>query len=210
MKTELEQLKEQLNSISEKIKQLETPSLQKGKWYKRNKELLVWNDYKKTYGFTEDGMWSNDMLFSRDLNICVPATDKEVEEALIKEAKKRGFKEGVKFYSTYHDKNWGHGEVGKISFGINWSSGLNTVLFSGNHYIFTDGKWAEIVSEPLKIGGYEVKKEREDTYSIGCKTITGIELRQIKSFMSSNKFDTVEFNSYGKITMNQINKILDL
>lgn len=206
MKTELEQLKEQLNSISEKIKQLETPSLQKGKWYKRNKELLVWNDYKKTYGFTEDGMWSNDMLFSRDLNICVPATDKEVEAALIKEAKKRGFKDGVKIKPVSGDINILFDN--KFEYLKKWHEYKNA-LFIDNYLVFSNGKWAEIIKdEPIKVGGYEVKKNA-DYYEIGCREIPKCDIKDLSIFMSSQRFTKVSFDGV-ETDLETINKILDL
>lgn len=206
MKTELEQLKEQLNSISEKIKQLETTSFQKGKWYKRNKELLVWNDYKKTYGFTEDGMWSNDMLFSRDLNICVPATDKEVEEALIKEAKKRGFKDGVKIKPVSGDINILFDN--KFEYLKKWHEYKNA-LFIDNYLVFSNGKWAEIIKdEPIKVGGYEVKKNA-DYYEIGCREIPKCDIKDLSIFMSSQRFTKVSFDGV-ETDLETINKILDL
>jgi hypothetical protein len=70
-----------------------------------------------------------------------PATDKEVEEALIKEAKKRGFKEGVRFKCLYN-----HDYKGKCiplfcSDGYLWLEG---------GCVFKDGKWATIVETITK------------------------------------------------------------
>jgi len=204
MKTELEQLKEQLNSISEKIKQLETPSFQKGKWYiekdyhfnKPYKCLVFFETELTGYGINRDGKWIN--TFRRDDHeLFMPATDKEVEEALIKEAKKRGFKEGVKVERT--------NEMLKLH---GTSSANEIVLIENNRFtydkienslcidgrvIFINGIWAEIIFD----------------YSIGCKKVGVGGLLFLKAFMKNNKFETVSFDN-NKITIKDINKILDL
>ena len=74
------------------------------------------------------------------------ATDKEVETALIKEAKKRGFKEGD-FVESVYNKNYSGNIDG--SFWVNecyevWSKSLS------NRYsiqLFEKGKWATIIKE---------------------------------------------------------------
>ena len=87
-----------------------------------------------------------------------PATEKEVEEALIKEAKKRGFKEGVNFnvtkdlwntsvggregFNTVIDKNTYNYSAHSNSFKINCIDGCMS--------IFTKGVWAEIVETITK------------------------------------------------------------
>ena len=128
-KQERKQLKQQLKDL---------PSLEVGKWY--------WSKYSKwtyllylvsiddtidsctAYGFV-DGEWysQNDINFNTDQ---VQATDKEVEEALIKEAKKRGFK--YENYA-YHEK----GDLKGNLYGWNRRSDAFD--------IFINGKWAEII-----------------------------------------------------------------
>ena len=69
----------------------------------------------------------------------VSATDKEAEEALIKEAKKRGFKEGVRINPVrFPENDWVIGGVYKFSEGI---------LFLGSDSLFEDGKWATIIKD---------------------------------------------------------------
>ena len=103
--TELEKLKQQLNEISEKVKQLENPNLDTNKWYFYENKILLYiekfNNIDITgYGFASNGTWHDSSRWIdswRDkIKLFRPATDKEVEEALIKEAKRRGFKKGVK------------------------------------------------------------------------------------------------------------------
>ena len=86
----------------------------------------------------------------------IKATDKEVEEALIKEAKRRGFKRGVKFIklsngvvqTVYGLPYFQAGRVAVESPITEWSS-----LYKGgcsNPSIFDNGKWATIVETITK------------------------------------------------------------
>jgi len=65
------------------------------------------------------------------------ATDKEVEQALIKEAKKRGFKKGV-----YSKCLWN--KITKKLEQGGFHNDRNELWFCGAH-IFDNGKWAEII-----------------------------------------------------------------
>jgi len=76
-----------------------------------------------------------------------PATDKEVKEALIKEAKKRGFKKGVKVVSPY---NSDHTRVIASSFRFERGSLVFTCESGWRTYLFVDGKWATIIETITK------------------------------------------------------------
>ena len=97
-KQERKQLKQQLKDLL---------SLEVGVWYKYYGSLLCFKGNETTskiikcYGFCSGWDEAISCGLGSDLNKWTPATDKEVEEALIKEAKKRGFKEGVIFVSTF-------------------------------------------------------------------------------------------------------------
>lgn len=116
-----------------------------GKWYKKtamgSKYLMVWNGGDITYGFF-DGRYGSDWGFCAIAG-ATPATDKEVETALINEAKKRGFKEGVRFDNAYETRLYekGSGLVNKIAF-HKWRG-----LSSGNQWVFFEGKWATIIEQ---------------------------------------------------------------
>jgi hypothetical protein len=124
-----------------------------GKWYKIqcSKNALVFiQGYKKTYGFDYAGLWTNMWNENISRTTYIPATDKEVEEALIKEAKKRGFKEGVRVDKLLYtnigslngDSKTCENKEFKLSFGH---------LFIGNLLIFHNtGKWATIVETITK------------------------------------------------------------
>ena len=129
-----------------------------GKWYKSKIAVFRVTSLAplKSYG-VYSGKWGNE--FYTDVTTKYrPVTDKEVEEALIKEAKKRGFKEGVNFnvtkdlwntsvggregFNTVIDKNTYNYSAHSNSFKINCIDGCMS--------IFTKGKWATIVETITK------------------------------------------------------------
>ena len=115
-----------------------------GKWYKRQIINGLWfvtrfeNGCSYGYGFDSDGNWAN---VSRGYNYSLKltiATDEEVKQALIKEAKKRGFKEGVMVVSKGYDDTVFDGEFRFEEWHKNTLDGFN----AGD--IFKDGVWATI------------------------------------------------------------------
>ena len=159
-----EEIVQRLGEIKQEKKQLkkqlkELPSLEVGKWYKSIgggfKYLLylvsIDNglDSCTAYGFVDD-----EFYIETDINFDmkqVPATDKEVETALIKEAKKRGFKEGVSIITPKGNK------VTQKCNKYHFNKHLN--IFATNESytelnfdsIFIGGKWAEIIEEPKTV-----------------------------------------------------------
>ena len=125
-----------------------------GKWYKSRSCLFNYQKQGNVYGFFTDGGWNNGG-WSWDDTSAKPATDKEIEEALIKEAKKRGFKEGVKFIKL------GNGVVQTVDGLPYFQAGRVAVespktewsrVYKGgssNPSIFEYGKWAEIIKETI-------------------------------------------------------------
>ena len=108
-KEEIAKLQTQLDELKSKI---EKPQFKVGKWYKGNENSCVFSvlfyctkvDGDKLYGYgLVNNNWTENnssINIADDENECVEATPKEVEEALTKEAVKRGFKEGVKVDKT--------------------------------------------------------------------------------------------------------------
>ena len=118
-----------------------------GKWYKCEDYLMVWNDGERTYGFFDGqfGEWS----FGKDKkNELILATDKEVEEALIKEAKKIGYKNvNIKNLESIDNMlSTHHSSVSSDRYYYNVSE--NALWFMGR-LIFWNGKWAEIITETI-------------------------------------------------------------
>jgi hypothetical protein len=97
---------------------------------------------EETYGFDYKGRWSRNWCENISSTKYTPATDKEVEEALIKEAKKRGFKKGVSFLSI---------SDGVKKQGSNFGYyGNNNQICLGGGTIFKDGEWAEVLQTITK------------------------------------------------------------
>jgi len=140
--------------------------LEVGVWYKdteRDYKRLVFitdnsgiNNYKG-YGFNNDRAWCDDILgFSLDDYQLTKATTEEVETALIKEAKKRGFKEGAACISVAFPLDGIKTIENSI---IEWHG--NKALFIGNGMqitIFEKGKWATIITKK-KMTVSDVEKE---------------------------------------------------
>lgn len=129
------------------------PSLEVGKWYMHLDNLLFYvREIKEKncygYGFW-DGEWFDDCKSIHDNNDCMQdirlATKKEVEEALIAEAKRRGYNNGVDFNCCTYSVKVKVSE--RIYFHI-YENG-DTHLYS-NGFIFNNGKWAEIINDPTK------------------------------------------------------------
>lgn len=135
----LDSKKEIKNQLKEwfGVKELEV-----GKWYKRDSELLVWNDENITYGIDSRGEFRNDLYFSVTVD-CFEATDKEVEAALTKEAIKRGFVD-ADICILLEDKKYKL-EKQKGCFQL-----LGSILFYQGAPIFHDGKWAEVIQTITK------------------------------------------------------------
>lgn len=152
-------------------------SLEVGKWYKRDGELLVWNGGKDTYGFNVSGVWGEGYIFSYSrVDI---ATDKEVEEALLAEAARRGFVKGAEISITEYlwDNSYSGDTEGNIAvahspvFKNGVSETLHMKCAEGNICIFIEGEWAKVapkskakdmtLSEIAAKLGYDVKVVKE-------------------------------------------------
>ena len=212
MKTAKERIDALEAELQQLKKELETPTFEVGKWYNSDGDSLLFitefnaNGEKtfKGYGF-HFSKWSFEQWWNYD-NFLTPATDKEVEAALIKEAKKRGFKDGVKIKPVSGDINILFDN--KFEYLKKWHEYKNA-LFIDNYLVFSNGKWAEIIKdEPIKVGGYEVKKNA-DYYEIGCREIPKCDIKDLSIFMSSQRFTKVSFDGV-ETDLETINKILDL
>ena len=125
-----------------------------GKWYKRKKDLNLWflthinNGCSFGYGFDYSGYWADELTgfnYSLELN---RATDKEVEQALIKEAKTRGFKKNVVIITskTGVKRTLNSNNFEMIGNNLVCLSSKGSYIYSS---VFTNGKWAEIIKETI-------------------------------------------------------------
>lgn len=116
------------------------------------------NEDKTNYGISCINGWVENLNLSIDHKNMSKATPKEVEEALIKEAKKRGFKKGAKFIGL-------RGAVEIIcSYNPKLLVDTKDCLVCGEDYIFNyrnDGKWAEIVEEKKEEIDFNTPEWRE-------------------------------------------------
>ena len=155
---------EQINQLAEKkhakellqefIPEAFETKLEVGKWYKLkdNPKILALYDCFKhhrpyAYIFNEKGDYEYRVEFSlfESPTYWELATEEEVREALINEAKKRGYKEGVRCKFGLIK------EIRTIETNIFDWNGKDFFVrcINGNaDIIFKNGKWAEIIEEP--------------------------------------------------------------
>tara|TARA_R110000772_G_scaffold259957_1_gene377744 strand:+ start:61 stop:573 length:513 start_codon:yes stop_codon:yes gene_type:complete len=98
------------------------------------------------YGFDQDGDWQINIELNYKLQEDdYKATKEQVRKSLIKEAKKRGFKEGVNADLTYCDHRVSDAKIIEENYRYNgrWLS-LN------NYIIFEKGKWAKVTETITK------------------------------------------------------------
>ena len=128
--------------------------LEVGKWYKSDaggkwfiEELR--GTQQKSYGFNLMGKWSSSM--NRLSTGLIELSLKEVGKALIKEARRRGYREGVLIEDIYtgikerpnitvssDDFDWEEIPVGK-------RAGVMALRDSEGSILFTDGHWTQII-----------------------------------------------------------------
>ena len=115
------------------------PSLGGGKFmFKFNGEFS-----KLTYGFASNGEWCNELgIRESEISDYQEATKEEWLVALKEEARKRGFKKGVKY--NYADKPYLIKKfIGKLELG-----GSSDLTDLGN-IILEDGVWAGVIKEEI-------------------------------------------------------------
>ena len=184
MNQELETLRAELHSIVDlKIDKLIKPELKSG-WYKNNNvpKWLMYFDLEndKRCGLDCDGVWYTDTKANDWISVegNYLATPTEVQEALEKEAVKRGFKEGVKFITAYKNQTLQEYKVIDKFYYEDNIGGLKSCLCSGNGYIFCNGIWAEIV-KPMSL---------EEL----CGNLDKMRLYQIQTYLTENKTQIIE------------------
>ena len=135
--------------------------LELGTWYKKKSygDLMFYFNGKYTnknnennYGFGYDGIFQKEIgVYKHEVNKYYEATHEEVEQALINEAKRRGFNDVGELNITIFEQN--NKPYGKGYFG----TGNNTFILSNNSLyldgvqIFKDGVWAEIIDEKAEL-----------------------------------------------------------
>ena len=122
--------------------------LEVGKVYKypslSEKFMFKFNGFgADNYGFTTIGEWSNNLgVWENEVNLYKEATKEEWFEALKEEAKRRGFKKGVKY--NYVDKPY---LIKTFEDELYLCRSLD--LVDGGYIILYDGVWAEVIKEEI-------------------------------------------------------------
>lgn len=115
-------------------------------------------EQSSNYGFTFSGKWADDLtLYHNDLKTYTRlATPEEVETALINEAKKRGYKGGIKLSPLQHCSNSIDTEKEDVyKFIAKVSGEIGHRLELNGTGIYQDGKWAEILPQKKTVAPME-------------------------------------------------------
>lgn len=129
-------------------------------WYRdyRCKYWTMFKDYENNiqYGIDESKQWYSGEIVNNKTNSEYLASDEEIEKALRKEAKRRGFVEGVKFLGCEGDQKNEELVIDKIKFTTDFQG-----LHCGNSWIFLFGQWGTVVNEGWYAYLEEVGRELE-------------------------------------------------
>jgi hypothetical protein len=131
------------------------PELVKGEWYKTllgNGDISILFNFQKEdsrgilcgYGLNvfADKWFDSVAWTSKEYSKLTKVTKEEISSMLIAEAKRRGFKEGVTWYTIYKDSQYGT-RVNKENGGV--FSYDKEGLCLDNNYVFRKGEWASII-----------------------------------------------------------------
>jgi len=216
--------------------------LEVGKWYK-NKGCIACFEGNGAdgYGFNRKNEWRGKgsqwfkgsdgsyifegYLLFKDWTL---ATDKEVEEALIKEAKKRGFKEGVCINNVMN------GMLGNIKEGVEFSynnvtnrlylidcvydnkANYGSSAVNNKYTIFNNGKWAEIIEDKVpEINGCKMEVDGDYHVKFGCARFSKIQLSEWNKALQSDYGDgnrrikSMTLDSGVEITVGQLKEVVD-
>lgn len=130
------------------------PKLEVGKWYWHLDNLLFFVreiNGSKCFGY---GLWGDDWFNGEypihDMNDSDSdireASKEEVEKALIEEAKRRGFKEGVRFIPLYVDGSE-YNNANTFEGDLSYDESENSLDLDCSFRVFANGKWATIIDE---------------------------------------------------------------
>ena len=125
-------------------KQLEVGKVYKYQSLEEGKFMFKFNRFGvDNYGFNTIGEWSNNLgVWENKVNLYEEATEEEWLEALKEEARKRGFKKGVKY--NYVDKPY---LIKTFKDELNLGSLVD--LVDDIYIILRDGVWAEVIKEDI-------------------------------------------------------------
>jgi len=214
MQKEIENLENKVKDIQKELESLKSlavdkPKFEVGKWYKSSNGLSCFKGGEFGYGFI-DGKWFDNITMLIFSNWTL-ATESEVSEHLIEEAKRRGFKDKLELkvdFSPYiGDQFKDYMKCGDFQYLQEYDT-----LSCGGRIIFKKGKWAEIVKEEkILIGGkYEVK------FEVNAVVINNVYyhkdyLLKVKEVLNTFQVASLNVGCNGQyqVDLEVINKILD-
>ena len=134
-------------------------------WYRdyRCKYWTMFKDYENNiqYGIDENKNWYSGEIVNNKTNSEYLASDEEIEKALRKEAKRRGFVEGVRFLGCAGEQKNEELVIDKIKFDTAFKG-----LHCGNSWIFLFGQWGTVVNEGWYAYLEETNKELEECFNL--------------------------------------------
>lgn len=230
----LEELQKEIDSIKKELSCVKVdvkPKFEVDKWYYGIKSDGDWflfrytktvkcEGYNRIYYsilLEKDRYTENDYIANTQMeNDSRLATPEEVKEALVKEAEKRGFKEGVRVDRVNLPCCEGISQVvtlNKVEF--TYECYNNDVLECGGRAIYEKGTWAEIITKPkVMIGEYEVLVYAHDKtfYTVNGTIFSKSLINSVKDVLMYNpdsiKSLNVGCNGQYKIDLDKINEIL--
>jgi len=130
-------------------------------------------------------------------------TEKEIEDYLIKEADRRGYKIGVKYIGCYTEA-----PVFEIKEKLKYYIGVDQLTDGCGGTVYLNGKWAEIIKdESLRICGHKVEINGPQV-KIGCKDYSL--KRLLKLIKDLKDFEITQMVVSGEtITKTEINKLYE-
>lgn len=153
----------------------------------------------------EGDMWMGKDWYSSE-HIYKQATEEEVKSFLTKEAKKRGFKEGVKFRDVTDDKVYGYGAYDEtFTYNPEPQAYGNNHLKCGTGVCFMDGKWAEVIEGEVLpiINGYEGHISDDGDIVYGCAVLK----KEWFTDSISRNIKSLELSSGVRIDEDQVEQI---
>ena len=168
-----EKQKQQLIDLNDsRVNEILNLGLKVGEWYKYDNCILNYKetnkDNIKAYGIIPYFDWGDNYNCGNNPEKWIKATYEEIEQALTDEAKRRGFKQGVKFKCLITNEI---GEMVEDYLLYNGSFGIGNSLESAfkndiiNGVLFKDGVWAEIIDDKTELKE-EIKELRNKLKSL--------------------------------------------
>lgn len=210
---EVKELAQDKKKLEKKPKAKKVKEPEKGKWYTSGSVIVCCSKYSDglMYGYGMGSFsWSSidASHWGTKISTWKLAKDSDVEKMLIKEAKKRGFKEMVKFKTVLSGMEERMYMLIKRDNQPHYEYKGNCLRIWG-YTIFNNGKWAKIIEDKLELNGKEVKIEKgRGVMEIGCKWVSIKDVESIVSLSESNGITSITHPDLGDIKVSDLKNLL--